>query len=331
MAAPFKSWLYGSLLFLNTGGYSALAELAPTSYLGFNAIDRCTDFQTVVKSHVELGQRMHCGNQLAHWQQWLNPQTRDQQYQWCLQQDAKTLDKLKQQLDNDFFYGNKPSASYTTKEFKAANLCPHTPYHYDLGKQTKYDASQLNISDKPDSDLISFQTISPALRQFIIEVEANGQFRQANPLRQLYPSYPSCQLKGMPIPLSLNQQAQQWLIVPNEACWQVQAYRKQKQFWPQRFWLVEQMHDGKIRLLLEEDAANLVLYTTQTAGYYDFTLVTNSDSTFSAGKQFDPASYAVFKQRNREEDRIGGYGFQRFHYNPQTQRYAAPDKGKVFF
>jgi hypothetical protein len=169
------------------------------------------------------------------------------------------------------------------------------------------------------------------LRQFIIEVEANGQFRQDNPLRQLYPNYPNCQLKGTPIPLSLNQQAQQWLIVPDEACWQVQAYRKQKQFWPQRFWLVEQTHGGKIRLLLEEDAANLVLYTTQTAGYYDFTLVTDSDSTFSAGKQFDPASYAVFKQRNREEDRIGGYSFQRFHYNPQTQRYAAPDKGKVFF
>ena len=103
MAAPFKSWLYGSLLFLNTGGDSALAELAPTSYLGFNAIERCTDFQTVVKSHVELSQRMHCGNQLAHWQQWLTPQTRNKQYQWCLEQDAKTLDKLKQQLDNDFF------------------------------------------------------------------------------------------------------------------------------------------------------------------------------------------------------------------------------------
>ena len=247
-----------------------------------------------------------------------------------MQQDAKTLDKLKQRLDNDFFYGNKPSASYTTKEFKAANLCPRAYYSYHLGNQNSY-ASNTQINDKPAADYLPFQTISPALRQFIIEGEANGQFRQANLLRQLYPSYPSCQLKGTPIPLSLHQQAQQWLIVPDEACWQVQAYRKQKQFWPQRFWLVEQMHDGKIRLLLEEDAANLVLYTTQTAGYYDFTLVTNSDSTFSAGKQFDPASYAVFKQRNREEDRIGGYGFQRFHYNPQTQLYAAPDKGKVFF
>ena len=331
MAAPFKSWLYGSLLFLNTEGYSALAELTPTSYLGFNAIERCTDFQTVVKSHVELGQHLHCGNRLAHWQQWLNPQTRDQQYQWCLQQDAKTLDKLKQQLDNDFFYGNNPARSYTKTEFKAAHLCPKTAYHYNLGKQTGHSSSETYISDSRPASKLVFQAISPALRQFIIEKEANGQFRQDNPLRQLYPSYPNCQLKGTPIPLSLNQQAQQWLIVPNEACWQVQAYRKQKQFWPQRFWLVEQTHDGKIRLLLEEDAANLVLYTTQTAGYYDFTLVTNSDSTFSAGKQFDPASYAVFKQRNREEDRIGGYSFQRFHYNPQTQRYAAPDKGKVFF
>ena len=74
-----------------------------------------------------------------------------------------------------------------------------------------------------------------------------------------------------------------------------------------------------------------MLYTTQTAGYYDFTLVTDSDSTFSAGKQFDPASYAAFKQRNRTEDSIGGYGFQRFHYNSQTQRYESPDKGTVFF
>ena len=94
MAAPFKTWHYGSLLFLNAGGYSALAELAPTSYLGFNAIERCTDFQTVVKSHVALSQHLHCGNRLAHWQQWLTPQTRDQQYQACLQQDAKTLDNL---------------------------------------------------------------------------------------------------------------------------------------------------------------------------------------------------------------------------------------------
>ena len=184
MAAPFKSWLYGSLLFLNTRGDSALAELAPTSYLGFNAIERCTDFQTVVKSHVALSQHLHCGNQLAHWQQWLTPQTRDQQYQWCLQQDAKTLDKLKQQLDNDFFYGNKPSASYTTKEFKAANLCPRAYYSYHLGNQNSY-ASNTQINDKPAADYLPFQIISPALRQFIIEVEANGQFRQDNPLRQL--------------------------------------------------------------------------------------------------------------------------------------------------
>jgi hypothetical protein len=330
MANHFKPWFYSSLLVLNALSYAAFAELAPTSYVGFTATNRCTDLQTVINSHLELSQRQHCGNRLTYWQQWLAPQTRDQQYQWCLQQPANTIDELKNRLDKDFFYGNNPAMSYTTTEFKTANLCVRAYYSYHLGDQNSY-ASNTQINDEPPSPYKPFQVISPTLRQFIISVEANGHFRQTNPLRQLYPSYPNCQLKGTPIPLNLNQQVQQWLIVPDEACWQVQAYRQEKQFWPQRLWLVEQNRNGTMRLLLEEDAATLVLYTTQTSGYYDFTLLTNSDSTFSAGKQFDPLSYAALKKRNRKYDNWGGYGFQRFHYNAHTQRYETPDKGTVFF
>ncbi|MEZ5449646.1 MAG: hypothetical protein R3E89_11880 [Thiolinea sp.] len=94
-----------------------------------------------------------------------------------------------------------------------------------------------------------------------------------NPEQRLYPERADCRFQGAVMPFGPTGKAQQWIVVPEKACWDRRQYAEvSKQYWQQRFWMVERAASGKIRLLLEESGRSVSLRSTQTGDYHDFYL-----------------------------------------------------------
>ncbi len=295
-----------------------MAAIPPTSYGSFDVTQRCDDLQQVITSYVDLADREQCGNQLSTWQPWSNPQTASIKRQWCLEQATETLDALLAQLKTDFFQGTQPI--YTEKAFHDAHLCIDILKSYHLPEAYSGFFTPWITEGRDPTPVEDFQPIPKPLEQFVIQTEAQGEFRRRNPLQALHPENEGCQFTGAKAQFSRDNTVQHWLVIPSASCW--------KQHAALRFWLVEQTAENDFKLLLEDSGKTLFVYTTQTAAYYDIKLVSNIEFTLPAGKQLDPYSLAIFKALRNPI--MGGTAYQRFHYNPDTQRYESPDNGTLF-
>ena len=326
----YKKWsflLLGFVLFYQ----DVCAELFPSSYFSLPVEQRCSDLQVGINSHVEMAERENCGNRLIFWQEWKNSASSKEKYQWCLKQDPSTLDNLIEQLRIDLFNGTRPL--YTQQGFMEANLCFASIRYYDLLAWESGNPAVPWISESKESSIKTepFQSIPADLFHFIRETEVQGLFRRNNPARRLYPERKGCHFKGAPAQLSPDRSKKYWLITPSNACWDVVAASHQEQYWPKRFWIVEQAEKGGFRVLLEDDGEYLAVGKTQTSGYYDLSVTSDSGATLAAGERLDPYSKAIYKKILWDNDVAGNYSvYQRFHYNPVSQQYESPDKGLLF-
>ncbi len=314
-----RCWLLIVLIVLCTlCSTQLMAAIPPTSYGSFDVTQRCDDLQQVITSYVDLADRQQCGNQLSTWQLWSNPQTASIKRQWCLKQATETLDALLAQLKTDFFQGTQPI--YTEKAFHEARLCLDYITYYSLTEGKSGFFPPWVSEGQTQHKLTPFQPVSKPLAQFIIQAEAQGEFRQRNPLQALHPENEGCQFTGAKAQLSRGNTVQHWLVMPSASCW--------KQHAALRFWLVEQTAENNFKLLLEDSGDSLFIKPTQTAAYYDLELVSSTDFSLPAGKQLDSYSLAISKALGNPITE--GYAHQRFHYNPDTQRYESPDNGTLF-
>ena len=325
----YKKWgilLLGLVLFYQ----EASAELFRGNYHNQPPEERCLDIQAGITSYVEMAERERCGNHLPVWQAWFNKASAQAKYQWCLKQDPSTLEQVVDQLYADFF-GAKPL--YTQQAFLAENLCRDSIRYYSIvGRESRPPSLPwITKSKKPPPKAKPFQPLPSDLARFIREAEAQGSFRRNNPARRLYPERKGCQFKGAPAQLSPDRSKKYWLLTPSYACWDIVAVSHQEQYWSERFWIVEELEKGGFRVLLEDDGDHMTIGKTQTSGYYDLSLTTDSGATLAAGDRLDPYSKAIYQKILWDNDVAGNYSvYQRFHYNPASQQYESPDKGLLF-